>query len=460
MQKLFEKVLKKIEPSEMELRAEEKIAKEIISKIKKIEGKHVDVSLAGSLARHTHLKNDRDLDIFVMFPEHLEREEFEKEGLRIGKLVFKGHKWEEAYSEHPYIRGNIKGFDVEIIPSYKVKNCDEIKSAVDRTPFHNQYLLRKLSEKQKKEARLLKQFLKGIKCYGADLKVSSVPGIVAELLVVKFGTFENVLKNASEWKKGEVIDLENHWGNEIDAVQKKFNHHLIVIDPTDKNRNVAAALSFEQYCRLIAACRAFLKKPSENFFFGKKIKPLSIQNAKKLLEEKDIIAVKIPYPSKALSDIIYGQIKKLTKKISNQLSLNEFEIVRIAEWTDETKNIVLLVELESFEIEIIKKHFGPEVTDFEHQKRFLEENKNIVGGPRIENGRLVVEKRRKFWNAKLFSKDFLKKEKIVEKMPLKKTLSKARILENHEIISFFKQNKKFAEFLTTYLKGKEDFLDY
>jgi len=71
-----------------------------------------------------------------------------------------------------------------------------------------------------------------------------------------------------------------------------------------------------------------------------------------------------------------------------------------------------------------------------------------------------VEKRRKFWNAKLFSKDFLKKEKIVEKMPLKKTLSKARILENHEIISFFKQNKKFAEFLTTYLKGKEDFLDY
>ncbi len=328
------------------------------------------------------------------------------------------------------------------------------------TGLHNLYLLRKLSESQKKEARLLKQFLKGIKCYGADLKVSSVPGIVAELLIVKYGTFENCLKKVTEWKKGEVIDLENLWGNEIEAVRKKFNHHLIVIDPTDKNRNVAAALSFEQYCRFIAAARAFLKKPSENFFFGKKIKTLPIQKAKKMLEEKDIIAVKIPYPPKALSDIIYGQIKRLNKKISSQLSLNEFETVRTDEWTDEKKNIMLLIELESFEIEIIKKHFGPEVTDFEHQKRFLEENKNIVGGPRIENGRLVVEKRRKFWNAKAFLKDFLKKEKSIEKPPLGKGLSKAKILENKEIISFCKKNKKFDEFLTTYLKGKEEFLDY
>ncbi len=134
IQKLLGNVLKKIEPSEKELKAEENIAKEIIAKIKKINGKHVDVILAGSIARQTHLKNDRDIDIFVMFPEHIEREEFEKEGLRIGKLVFKGHKWEKAYSEHPYIRGNIRGFDVEIVPSYKVKNSEEIKSAVDRTP--------------------------------------------------------------------------------------------------------------------------------------------------------------------------------------------------------------------------------------------------------------------------------------------------------------------------------------
>ena len=31
-----------------------------------MEGKHIDVILAGSLARNTHLKGDRDIDIFVV----------------------------------------------------------------------------------------------------------------------------------------------------------------------------------------------------------------------------------------------------------------------------------------------------------------------------------------------------------------------------------------------------------
>ncbi|MEK6941908.1 MAG: nucleotidyltransferase domain-containing protein, partial [archaeon] len=109
---LLKKVLKKIKPTKKETEREQQAAKEIIEKIKKIKGSHIDVMLAGSISRQTNLKGDKDIDIFVLFDENTPAKEFEKEGLRIGKNVFRGHTWEKAYSQHPYIRGKINGFDV------------------------------------------------------------------------------------------------------------------------------------------------------------------------------------------------------------------------------------------------------------------------------------------------------------------------------------------------------------
>lgn len=459
LEKLLEKVLKKIVPSKKELELEEKISKQLVEKIKKTEGKHVDAIIAGSIARNTHLRNDRDIDIFVMFPKHLGRIEFEKQGLKIGKAVFRGHNWEKAYSEHPYIRGTIKGFAVEIVPSYKVKSPMELKSSVDRTPFHNKYLLERLSEQHRKEIRLLKQFLKGINCYGADLKTNSFPGYVAELLVLKYGSFSKVLENASNWKIGTVIDLEHELSD--DEARKKFNHHLIVVDPVDESRNVSAALSLEQFNRFVAACNAFLKKPSVQFFFPKKTKPLNIARLRLKLNEMDLVCIKMPYPKKALSDIIYGQIRKLNRKIFQEFKLNEFLAERSSQWSDEEKNIALLIELECLELEKVQKRIGPLATDLINRDRFIESNKkSIVSGPRIESNHWVIEIKRKYWNANLLLKDFLKKEKAIEKKPIKNSIPKAKILSQKELERFFKQNNGFAQFLTKFLKGKEEFLEY
>ena len=53
----------------------------------------------------------------------------------------------------------------------------------------------------------------------------------------------------------------------------------------------------------------------------------------------------------------------------------------------------------------------------------------------------------------------MKKEKHVEKAVLRKAINKVcRILQEENIIKLFRQNKEFAEFLTTYLKGGEEFL--
>ena len=191
-----------------------------------MEGKHIAVQLLGSLARNTHLKGDRDLDLFVFFPKKLSRTEFEKEGLRIGKKVLKGHFWEEAYSEHPYIRGTYKGHDVEIVPTYKIRGIHEKKSSVDRTPFHQQYMEKKMKGKQKNEVRLLKRFLKGIQAYGADTHYNSLSGYGAELLIIKYNSFVQTLKAVSKWKLPLTIDLEKYWKSK--AAIKQFRLFFVV----------------------------------------------------------------------------------------------------------------------------------------------------------------------------------------------------------------------------------------
>ena len=456
--KMLGEIIKKIKPSRKELNEEQEIVKKLIKKIKETEGKHVGVELAGSIARNTHLRGDRDIDLFVMFPKQLSREEFVREGLRIGKRVLKGFEWEEAYSEHPYIRGEMHGFEVEIVPSYKIKSTAELKSSVDRTPFHNAYLQKKLKTKQKDEVRLLRQFLKGIECYGSDIRAESFPGYLVELIIVEYNSFLKALENVAKWKKGKIIDLARFYKNEEEA-KKKFPHHLVVVDPTDKNRNVAAALSFNQFSRFIAASRAFLNKPSKNFFFGKKKKALNKGKMNGLLKKRELLAVEIAYPKNLLADIAWGQLRRLKRKLAGQLEQKEFKTIRSTDWTDEKSIMVILIELERLKIPEIEKRIGPEVIDESNSEKFLKANKKILSGPRIEEGRWVIERIRANTNAANFLKEYLKKTKKESKPLMKRALKKKCNVLEKEKISRLCKNKEFAVFLSDYLQGEEKFLE-
>ncbi|MDD5148013.1 MAG: CCA tRNA nucleotidyltransferase [Candidatus ainarchaeum sp.] len=457
MKQLLKEVLAKITPSKEEKKAEAEFAKKIMRQIKQMEGKHIEVAWAGSSARDTHLKGDRDLDIFVLFPEKLSREEFEKEGLRIGKAVFKGHKWEEAYSEHPYIRGEIHGFEVEIVPSYKIRDAGKKMSSVDRSVFHQKYLKKRLNEKKRSEIRLLRQFFKGINAYGAEIKTSSVPGYVVELLILKYKSFTGTIKAISKWVPGTVIDLEKKARPKEAA--EKFHWHLAVVDPVDKNRNVAAALSLQQFERLIAAANAFQKKPSMKFFFPEKTIPMPIEKIKQVLKKKELIGIEIPYPEKTLPDIAWGQIKRLRQKISKQLDLRDFKVQQGSEWTDEKKSIIFLFELEESRLEKAVKRTGPLASMKEHSERFLQAHKNPLSGPRIEKGRWVLELEREFTSAEEFLKKYMKQLSSEETENIRKAIKKRTIiLHEKNMLNLYKQNREFSEFLTQYLKGKESFL--
>ncbi|HLC92225.1 MAG TPA: CCA tRNA nucleotidyltransferase [archaeon] len=455
---ILKKALDKVTPTEREIAAEKKFAQKLIAKIMGMRGKHTKVQLVGSIARGTHLRGDNDLDIFVFFPEGLSREGFEKEGLRIGKAVFRGHKWEKAYSEHPYIRGIINGFRVEIVPAYDIEDAAKLKSAVDRSALHNEYLVSHFKKGQQDEARLLKQFMKGVKTYGADLSVSSFPGYVAELLIIKYGTFESAVKAAAKWENGEVIDVEYHTTSQ--EARKKFETHFIVIDPVDKNRNVAAALSQNQYARFIAACRAFTKKPSLNFFFPKPHKAWSGAKLSAFLKKTEFMAVMLGYPTGIVEDIMWGQLKRFGRKIAQMAQKTGFALKRSEEWLEHKKHMIVLLEVESATLQKAKILSGPPATDQQNSQAFIAAHPKPLSGPRIENGKWVIEVEREYTELEKFLPALLKKLKKEEREGIRKALKGVKIMREKEIISLYRKNRAFQQFLTGYLKGEEDFLDY
>ncbi len=454
MERLLKKILTGITPTKEEKIMEKKTAEKIINKIRKMKGKHIEVQLCGSLARDTHLRGYRDIDIFVLFPEKMPRAEFEKEGLRIGRQTFNGKNCWEEYSEHPYIKGIFNGFEIEIVPSYKVKKASLLKSSVDRSPFHQKFLSKKLDNEKRKEIRLLKAFLKGIDCYGAKIEKEGISGYLAELLILKYGSFKEFLKAASNWKPGITLSLST----KPIKLKKEFNAPLVFIDPTDNKRNVAAALSEEQFARVIAASQAFLEKPSKKFFYPKRKTSISKKRMKKLIAVDQVFALRMPFPKKVPSDIIWGQMRKFNKLLRKRLESEDFIVRRISLYAEEGKEINYFIELESIELNDTIIFKGPPAWNTEHSMAFLKKHRSPLTGPRIENAHWVVEEKRKHKNAVALTKKFLKERKKVEKKPFKNALSKAELLEKKEFLRKARTSGFFKYNLSRFLEGKESFL--
>ncbi|MEM4390303.1 MAG: CCA tRNA nucleotidyltransferase [Candidatus Diapherotrites archaeon] len=452
---LFGKVLKKIVPSDVELIRQKKLVDSLISKIMSFKGRHVKAELVGSASRGTNLASDTDLDIFVFYPTTLSRVDFERESLLLAKRVFGKHKYEKVYSEHPYLRGFISGRVVEIVPAYLVSGSN-IVSAVDRSPLHNSYLNSKLSFEAKNEVRLLKQFLKGISCYGADLSSNSFSGYLTELLVVYYGSFLGVVRAACNWSKFQVVDVEGFYSN-VEALNK-FKHHLIVPDPVDKERNVAAALSYNQYARFIAACRSFVDNPSLNFFFPKPVKPWSKKSLLSFLNKVEVVAVLFPYPRVLVEDQVWGVVRRLGRKLFSVSIANDFVVKRFGEWVERGKFMAIVFEVESLTLQKSKIRVGPEVVDFKNSVAFLSAHKKIISGPRIENGRWVLEVERQEVDFRRFIKKTCALFSLQEKLSLRLPLKKVVVFSESDLYSVYSKNKGFASFFTSWLKGKETFL--
>jgi len=389
---ILEKVLGDVSPRPEEKENALRVFNEIAAYISARFGK--EAKLMGSVAKDTFLKDDKDLDIFVFFGPEVDRKTLEKEGLEIGRAVFehfKGKNMVVAYAEHPYTRGIISGYEVEIVPAYKITDASKIKSAVDRTPFHTEYVLKRLTAKD--DVRLLKAFLKSIGAYGSDLKTSGFSGYLCELLIIRYGSFLNLINAAQSWRYQEIIDIEHLWDQKsYPNLRKKFKKQpLIVIDPVDKNRNVAAALSLEKLARFIFAARRFLETPSVKYFEERKTYIDRTKVLKRVKQQRRSVWAIVFEKPEVIDDILYPQLRKFRDNMLVFLKRNEFIVEDSWIFGDEECGVafeILVDELPDYRVML-----GPRVfDDVKHQTRFLEKH-DVVW---FKNGRMVAEETRKY----------------------------------------------------------------
>ncbi|WP_319506706.1 CCA tRNA nucleotidyltransferase [uncultured Methanolobus sp.] len=446
---LEEQVLERIKPSLEEKKKLEEIASELLGKVSdsaKLLGINgITPKLVGSAARNTWISGTHDLDVFIAFPESTSREELENNGLLIAREVAKeGQNIEERYAEHPYLNIEYKGFDVDLVPCFAVDSASSIKSAVDRTPFHNEFIKMSIPGRED-DVLIMKQFMKGTGTYGSELRTQGFSGYLTEILIIHYGSFRNSIRNVCNWKPGLTIDMLEHG-------TLKHDDPLVVIDPTDPKRNVAAALSSNQFAKFIDVCRSYAEKPSEEFFFPKEKEPMQKEEIIDMMNSRGSSFIAIVFEAPDLvDDILYPQLDKMEHSVRALLEDYDFQILNSGYWAKD--DAVILLELISSELPAVKKHMGPPVWVGEHARGFKQkyEGSDELFSMYIEDGFYVADIRRKFTTAK---------ELLVGRMKtcsLGKHLSKAvadgfTIVEGADITTI--EEPGFRRFLRKWEQGK------
>lgn len=367
-----------------------------------ISPKVVEVIFGGSFAKGTWLKEEVDIDIFIKIDNSVNDKEFGQLGEQVGWQSLKGFNPYIRYSDHPYVEAVIDGIRVNVVPCYDVPK-GKWKSAADRSPFHTDYMKNNLDDEKRNQVRLLKKFLKSIGVYGADIATGGFSGYVAEIMILKNGSFESVLHAMSNiGEENNVISIDKPDEYSV----KNFKSQLIIIDPIDHKRNLGTAISAESIGKLVLAARSFLAKPSIDFF---------IKNEQKLVGNNmelypNLVIAEFNYKKRS-PDVIRGQLKRSLIAISKQLELANFKVVRSTCVTDEEETAAFGFLLESVTLSDYTQKIGPNIFMREETANFILKNqkKSLITWVDSEM-RVSTLIRRKTTNAKHFLKLLLTKK--------------------------------------------------
>jgi len=362
----------------------------------------VDVIFGGSFAKGTWLKEEVDIDIFIKIDNSVNDKEFGLLGEQIGWQSLKGFNPYIRYSDHPYVEAVINGIRVNVVPCYDVPQ-GEWKSAADRSPFHTDYMKNNLDDEKRNQVRLLKKFLKSIGVYGADIATGGFSGYVAEIMILKYGSFESVLhaiSNISEENNVISIDKPDEYS------LKNFKSQLIIIDPIDQKRNLGTAISAESIGKFVLAARSFLAKPSTDFFIKRQKE--FVGNNMELYP--NLVIVEFNYKRRS-PDVIRGQLKRSLNAIAKQLELANFRVIRSACVTDEEETAAFGFLLESVTLSAYAQKIGPHIFMRDETANFILKNQKESLFTWVDSEmRVSTMIRRKATNAKHFFKFLLTKK--------------------------------------------------
>ena len=384
-------VLSKIKPSEKEDKRVDNIVKEFLDKLNNKLVRAYAV-VGGSFGKDTWLVGDHDIDIFVLFEDDIDCS-------NILELALKRSfpKIERIHGSRDYFQVLYKNLNFEIVPVFRIIKAEQARNVTDVSPLHIKWVRERGEDKIRDEIRLAKQFCKAQKVYGAETFIKGFSGYVMELLVIYYGSFQNLIKGASKWKVGHVINPGNR---DFDLNPDKLSP-LIVIDPVQPNRNAAAALSLDCFEKFIRSCILYLKKPEIEFFEIKKIK---------LEELKDKDLVFIAEALKGKKDVIGTKLLKVYDFIFSELNNEGYGVVNSGwEWNDKA---YFWFNVKKKELSPFKERAGPPLDKKENAEEF---RKKHLGRTIVEKDeRLYVILPRQFVKLKDFVKNLLKKQEIKE----------------------------------------------
>ncbi len=466
--KVCAEVLKEITPSKKRRDEIEAVAKKlevgVVSACKK-QGIKAKVRVEGSVAKDTWLTDEPDVDVFMRVSAKIPHGSLGKVCLKVAREATEGSKQVERFAEHPYLEAYVDSVRVNIVPCYDVKLGDW-HSATDRTPYHTDYIRKCLSKQLQDDVRLLKKFMKGIGVYGAEIKVGGFSGYLCELLVLHYGGFVDVLKTFAQHRQRIVVDIEGYYSGRENEIDLLFKEPLVVVDPVDKGRNVASAVQAQKLHNFVAATRSFLNKPDKRYFYPPETVTLSPKEFKEKLAKRGPVIVAVAFDKvETVPDILWGQLYKSQRSLRKLVELSDFHVLRDTTWSDEKAVSMFIFELEDYCIPLVKKHLGPPL-DKEHEcGDFLAKHMNKLGtvaGPYIEDGRWVVQVRRKYTDVCVLLREKLKdggKDAGVAEGIAQKLRRGFKVLINEGIAEAYGKNGEFSAFLTEFLSGKPKWLE-
>lgn len=387
IEEVKERVLERIKPTKEEETELRKKGEEITGVLKEILddlGYEATVEILGSFAKGTRIRGKKELDVFILVPPKpgITRKNYIPMFERLVRDLIEKipRKYELRYANHPYIRVFVDRVQADVVPGFLVEDPSHIISPVDRSPYHAKFVKERLSDKQKDEVRLLKQFLKGIRAYGAEIKVQGLSGYACELLIISEGSFERALEAIRRLKFVDPGGRYSFKESFEEALNKGLrnvleNAVMVIVDPVDPKRNVAAALSRRTYAKMRLAIEMFFNDPTEKFFFPPEVPEASLSRDRDM-----IIYGKI---GGASEDVIRGKLRRLVRIIEKRVAEDDNLRYKIKRVYPGTYNDRRYVRVETINVHGDEGKFrGPKVTAGRNAKRFIERYKETrLSGP-------------------------------------------------------------------------------
>jgi len=400
----LEQLKEEIRPDKGFLKEVDSVVSRINKSLKKAKLKAKCIK-GGSIAKDTFLKDDYDVDLYVVF-------DYSYRGKDISKLLektLKSLKVKKVHGSRDYYQLSQNKLIFEIVPVLKVSDYKKIENVTDMSPLHVNFVNKNASNKIKDDIRLAKIFCKAQGTYGAESYIRGFSGHILDILVIHYKGFINLLKAASKWKDKEIIDMKKYHKDVLFELNKsKTLGPLVIVDPMQPDRNAAAALSKENYDIFRKKAKEFLKNPSESFFIKKKI---DLEKLKKIAN-KDYLIILDVKAKQGKEDVVGSKLKKAFEYLLKGLKNNKFNILyNDWEWDKKLKaKFYFIIKKERLSKEIL--HSGPPLNKKEHVNMFKKIYKRII----IRDKRVYAKVKRRYLEPKKLLRDLIKEKYVKDRV--------------------------------------------